>query len=217
MTPATSFVSKPSEAADAVVLVDDVVARAQVGEGLERAAEPGLAPRALAKDLRVGEERQPELTPDEAAAGRRDREAQLRLTRRRLARLEQLGLGAPQQALRAQRVAAMRERDDDTQPGPDERGELVLGLGEPARRERRPLRLERERLSLRERVELRGAGRAAARRSPRSSQSRRTSSGCQTRSGTRSSTVTRSDGARGDSSRSGSDGSEPSARRSAAG
>ena len=39
----------------------------------------------------------------------------------------------------------------------DEAVQLVLGLGQPAGRDRRPLRLERERLRLRERVELRRA------------------------------------------------------------
>ena len=54
---------------DAVVLVDDVVARAQVGEARERAAGGGGRPRrAAAEDLRIGEERDPELTPDEAPA-----------------------------------------------------------------------------------------------------------------------------------------------------
>ncbi len=51
----------------------------------------------------------------------------------------------------------MRERDDDAVPGPDERAELVLGLGEPAGDDGRPLRLEGVRLRLRKRVELRGA------------------------------------------------------------
>ena len=61
----------------------------------------------------------------------------------------------PQHVLRAQRLAAMRERNDDTLAGAHERSELVLGLGETARGDRRPLRLERERLVLRERIELR--------------------------------------------------------------
>ena len=52
----------------------------------------------------------------------------------------------------------MREGDDDPLPCAHERAELVLGLGEPARGERRPLRLERERLVRGEWIELRGAG-----------------------------------------------------------
>ncbi len=51
----------------------------------------------------------------------------------------------------------MRERDDDAVAPADEAVELVLRLGQAARGDRRPLRLERERLSLREGVELRGA------------------------------------------------------------
>ena len=51
----------------------------------------------------------------------------------------------------------MRERDDDAVAGPDEPRELLLGLGEPARGDRGLLRLERERLARRQRVELAGA------------------------------------------------------------
>ena len=64
------------EATDAVVLVDDVVAGAQVGERLQRTAEPRVRPRRpLPEDLHVGEKRDPEVAPDEAAAGRADDEA----------------------------------------------------------------------------------------------------------------------------------------------
>ena len=49
----------------------------------------------------------------------------------------------------------MREGDDHAQAGADERAQLVLGLGQAARRDRRALRLEREGLPLRERVEPR--------------------------------------------------------------
>ena len=60
---------------DAVVLVHDVVAGAQVGEALQRAAgRGGRARRPLAEDLRVGKQREAELAPDEAAARRRDGE-----------------------------------------------------------------------------------------------------------------------------------------------
>ena len=48
----------------------------------------------------------------------------------------------------------MREGDDDAVAAVDEAVQLVLGLREPARGDRRPLCLERERLRLRERVEL---------------------------------------------------------------
>ena len=147
--------------ADAVVLVDDVVAGAEVGERLERAAaDPALARDAAAEDLVVGQQHEPELAPDEAAAGRRDREQDLRLVRDRVARLEHPRLDLAQHVLGAQRLAAVRERDDDALPRADERRQLVLRLGEPARGDRRPLRLERELLSLRERVEL---GRAVER------------------------------------------------------
>ncbi len=48
----------------------------------------------------------------------------------------------------------MCEGDDDAKPGADEGAELVLGLREPAGSDRRPLGLERERLSTREGIEL---------------------------------------------------------------
>ena len=51
----------------------------------------------------------------------------------------------------------MRKGDDDPLPRAQERRELALGLGQAARGDRRPLRLERERLCLRERIELRRA------------------------------------------------------------
>ena len=147
--------------ADAVVLVDDVVAGAQVGERLQRAAaEAPLARHAAAEDLVVRQQHEPELAPDEAAPRRRDREEELRLLRQRVARLEDADGDLAQHVLRAQRLAAMRERDDDALAGADERDELVLRLGEPARGDRGTLRLERERLPLRERVEL---GRAVER------------------------------------------------------
>ena len=182
--PATSLRLEAEQLADAVVLVDDVVAGAELGEGLERAAGGrGAAARAAAEDLRVGKEREAELAPDEAAPGRRDREEELGLGGQPLAGLEQPRLDAAQEVLRAQRLAPVRERDDDAEAAADERAELVLGLGEAARGDRGPLRLERERL----------ARTAAGRARPRSS--RRTASscsslpdladlsGCQTRSG----------------------------------
>ena len=64
------------ELSDAVVLVHDVVADAKIGERLERAAEPSIGTRrALAEDLRVGEQRDPEVSPDESAPCRADDEA----------------------------------------------------------------------------------------------------------------------------------------------
>ena len=50
----------------------------------------------------------------------------------------------------------MGKGDDHAQAGADQRAQLVLRLGEAARRDRRALRLEGERLPLRERVEPRG-------------------------------------------------------------
>ena len=66
---------EPEQLADPVILVNDMVARTEVGEALECAAETDVAARrALAKDLGVGKENEPELTQYEAAARGRDRE-----------------------------------------------------------------------------------------------------------------------------------------------
>ena len=65
-----------------------------------------------------------------------------------------------------QRLAAVRERDDDAVAGAHEAGELVLRLGEAAGRDRGPLRLELERLPARERVELGRRPRARPARAP---------------------------------------------------
>ena len=140
---------------DAVVLVDDEVARPQVGEGGERPAEAAVgARRSLAEDLRVGQEHEAELAPDEPAARRRDGEEELRLLGELLAGLEHPRVGALEEVLRAQRLTGVRKRDDDPVAAANEARELRLGLGEPARGDRGPLGLERERLPLRERVEL---------------------------------------------------------------
>ena len=112
MTPATSFVSKPSRLRDAVVLVDDVVAGAQVGEALQRAAgRRGRPRRAAAEDLRVGQQREAELAPDEAAARRRDGEQRAR-SGQSSPGVEHARLDAAQQGLPALGLAAVRERDD---------------------------------------------------------------------------------------------------------
>src|SRR5207244_1840328 len=62
---------------DPVVLVHDVVPRAQVGEALEhppRAAGARYPRRAAAEDLRVRQQREPEIAPDEPAPRRADGE-----------------------------------------------------------------------------------------------------------------------------------------------
>ena len=166
MTPATSFVSKPSRRPipwSSCTTWSPV--RRSANDWSARPRRASARGRALAEDLRVREQDEPELAPDEAAARRRDREGELALRRELVARLEQAGLDAAEQVLRAQRLAAVRERDDDAVARVGEAAQLVLRLGEPAGRDRRPLRLERVRLALRERVELgraleRGLGRA---------------------------------------------------------
>src|SRR6185437_2701596 len=147
---------EPEQLPDAVILVHHVIAGAEVGEGLQgAAAEPALARRAATEDLVVGQQDEPELAPDEAATGGRDGEEQLRLLRQVVARIERARLDPAEEVLCAQRLAAVREGDDDPLARADQRRELALRLGETARGDRRPLRLEGERLRLRERVELR--------------------------------------------------------------
>src|SRR5581483_4351473 len=135
---------EPEKLRDPVVLVDDVVAGPQVEEARERAPRGGARPRrAPAEDLRVGEERDAEVAPDEPPPRRRDDE------------LEAVAdLHAAKQMLLPLGLAAVREGDVDVEALPQEPAELVLGLAEPAGGERRPLRVERVRLPLRERVEL---------------------------------------------------------------
>ncbi len=135
-----------------MILVDDVVAAAEVGEARERpAGRRGRAGRSPAEDLSVGKQRDAELAPDEAASGRRHGERQ---ARRSLPRFEHSGLDAAQQGASPLGLAAVREGDDDVEPLADEAAELVLGLREPAGDERRALRVEREPLALRQRIEL---------------------------------------------------------------
>jgi hypothetical protein len=83
-----------------------------------------------------------------------DCEQELRLVGQLLALVDEPGLDAAQQILRAQRFALVRERDDGSQAAADECAELVLGFGEAARRDRGALRFERERLARRKRVQL---------------------------------------------------------------
>ena len=104
--------------ADAVVLVDDVVAGAQVGEALERSSDPDVGTRrALAEDLRVREQDEPELAPHEAASRGRDREQQLRLVRQLTAVLHEPGLHTAEEVLGPERLSTVRKRDDDPLAG----------------------------------------------------------------------------------------------------
>ena len=138
-----------------MVFMYDVIISAEVGEALERAAaETALAGGAAAEDLVVGQEDEAEVAPDEAAPRGRDREQELRRLGQLVSRLEHARLDAAEEVLRAQRLAAVRERDDDALAAAEEGRKLALRLGEAASGDRRLLRFERERLRLRERVEL---------------------------------------------------------------
>ena len=153
--PATSRVSKPSSLPmpwSSWTTWSPV--RSSAKDWSARPGGCGAAAGAAAEDLRVGEQGEPELAPDEAAARVGDGEQELRLVGQLVALVEQPGVDAAQQVLRAQRFALVREGDDGAQAAADERAELVLGFGEAARGDRGPLRLERERLAGRKRVQL---------------------------------------------------------------
>ena len=173
------------EPADAVILVDDVVADAKVGEGLERTAETGVdARRPLAEDLRVREERDPEVPPDEAPPRRADDERDRGVGGDLVDVVVDGRLDLPEQALRSQRLALVRERDDHTTPLPHHRGELVLRLGEATRRDRRAAAPRRRAAAIAgvRRVARRRRG-SAARAPPRPRGSRRRRSATRGRAG----------------------------------
>ena len=67
--------------------------------------------------------------------------------------LELVGVDLAEHGLRPRRLACVGERDDDAIARLQEPAEVVLGLGEAARGDGRALRLERERLPARERVD----------------------------------------------------------------
>jgi hypothetical protein len=141
--------------ADAVVFMDDVVARAQVGEGLERAAGGrGAARSALPEDLGVRKQREPQVAPDEPAARGRDGEEELRVLGESLAGHQEARIHPAEEVHRPQGLAPVRERDDDAVPRPHKRRELGLCLSEPACRDRRALALEAVLLPTRQRLEL---------------------------------------------------------------
>ena len=141
---------------DAVVLVDDVIADAKLGEARERAPEPRVCPgRLFPEDLRVRQQDEPELPPHEPAPRRSDGEPQLVLARERLTRAEEWRVDLAEERLLAFRLPAVGERDDDTIPRADEALQLVLRLGDPSRRDCGTLCLEPVWLTLRKRIELR--------------------------------------------------------------
>ena len=139
-----------------MVLVDDEVAAAQVRERLERApADTPLTRGPLTEDLRIGQQDEAEVSPDQTASRRRDGEHEPRISRQLFSCCNDTRFDAPKEVLLPQRLAEMREGDDDALSGTHERRQLVLRFGQPTSDERRPLRLEGERLSGGKRVEER--------------------------------------------------------------
>ena len=161
MTPATVLRLEAEQLADAVILVDDVVAGAEVGERLQRpAAEAALARRAAAEDLVVGQQHEPELAPDEAAAGRRRRRTGARArSGSGVARLEH---AAPSTRRRrfCVRSASPRCGKATTTRWPERRSAAssLSASASPRAAIAGRCASKRERLALRERVELGRAG-----------------------------------------------------------
>ncbi len=154
------------EAADAVVLVHDVVAAAQVGDRRERAPEPGRAAgAAAAQELGGGQHREPQGGRHEAVPKRRDAERDARLVGPGPVGRGQVGLHPAQGHVRAPGLAEVSEAHEHAVAGAHERAQLVLGLADAARGERGQLGLElvwlaeRHLLERRHRVDQVGDGR----------------------------------------------------------
>ena len=195
MTPADLLRLEPEQLPDAVVLVDDVVAGAQVGERRRARAPRRLSARgaALAEDLvcRAAATR-PSSRQTKPAPRRRDREQELRL-----ARAGSSPASSSRASTRLQQVVLVRsasprvrERDDDALAAADEAASSSFSASA------RPRAAIAGRCASNEngcacgkRVELGGAlerDRLEPFLAPRR---RVTSSGCQTKSGARSSDV----------------------------
>src|SRR5262245_56312912 len=111
-----------------------MVADPEIRERLERAAEAGVGSRPpLAEQLGVREERDTEIPPDEAPPRRADQERERGIERQLLDVVADARVDPAEQALSTQRLALVRERDDDPPTLTENRAELVLRLGEPAR------------------------------------------------------------------------------------
>ena len=127
------------------------------------------------------------------ASRRRDGEAAGEAGRL-LAGPQHLGLDAAEQAAAALGLAPVREGDDDVEALAKQAMQLVLRLGEAARDQRGPLRVEQYAWPLRERVPPGGAPRGRGSSNPSSARRRAPPPGCQTKSGGCVSTGTRSPG-----------------------
>src|SRR3954467_5649478 len=100
--PGDLFRLEAEQLSDAVVLVHDVVTGAQVRERLEGAsADPRLSGYPPAEHLMVGQQREPERAPHEAAPPSCDDEEEVRRARELVARLEQSRVDLRKYVLRA--------------------------------------------------------------------------------------------------------------------
>src|SRR3954470_7636026 len=146
---------EPGELRQAVVLVDDDVVGAQVGEGAQRAPPAAGGLRALgppaAEEPVLGDDREAQAGRDEAVAEVRLGEAELRL---RGPGAVDPGRAHPREVVGgALAVSPPRPRDDRLVVAADELLELGLGLLERAGREVGGLGAELDRLVLRDRAE----------------------------------------------------------------
>ena len=108
---------EPEQLADAVILVDDEIAAAEIGERLQGATtDSPLARRPLAEDLCVGQQDEAEIAPDEAASSRRDGEHEAGLARQLLTFGDDARFDATEKILLPPRLAEVREGDYDTLP-----------------------------------------------------------------------------------------------------
>ena len=145
------------EPPDAVVLVDDVVAGAKVGDRRERAADPRWAARAAtAEELPRRQHRQAQARGDEPPPELGDAEGHAGLLGARPAGVGQRRLDAAKLHVGPPRLAEVREADQHPVAGPREAAQLVLGLGDAERRERRRVGVERRGLAERHLLERRG-------------------------------------------------------------
>ena len=133
--PADGLRLEAEEASDAVVLVDDRVAGAQLGEAGQRAAARAVTfgSATAAQQPVLGQDRDLGRRPDEALAQAGGREQHARL-RGRAPAVEELGVHAREVVERALGLAAPRPRHDRAVARAHELLELGLGLSQRTRR-----------------------------------------------------------------------------------
>jgi hypothetical protein len=106
---------EPEQFPDTVVFVDDEIPTAQIRERLQGApADTTLARRPFAEDLRVGQQDETEVSPDESTPRGRDGEHKPGLPRQCVSFCHDPRFDPAQEVLLPQRLPEMWESDDDT-------------------------------------------------------------------------------------------------------